>query len=232
VSLIFDALRKLEREKEAREAPGVVVVGSVPWGEAPKRRLGLFAALAVVALIAGAAGFALLRPAARAPEPSAQPVPAPAAAASPSPGSSAPSPVSAGEAAAEQPAAPPIRLSRPPELLTPASPPPAEAGRPPASTRAAAPPAEGHERSPRPEAAVTVAPAPTAAGSTEAPGAAAPAPDGLRLHAISQRDGRPVALINDRLVFEGDSFDGVRVVRIGETEVELEVRGERRLLRF
>jgi hypothetical protein len=41
-----------------------------------------------------------------------------------------------------------------------------------------------------------------------------------------------VALINDRLVFEGDGFDGVRILRIGETEVEVEVRGERRVLRF
>ena len=54
----------------------------------------------------------------------------------------------------------------------------------------------------------------------------------LRLSAISQRDGKPVALINDRLVFEGDSFDGVRVIRIGDTEVEVEVKGQRRVLRF
>ena len=59
-----------------------------------------------------------------------------------------------------------------------------------------------------------------------------PAPDDLRLNAISQRDGQPVALVNDRLVREGDSFDGVRVLRIGEAEVEVEVRGQRRVLRF
>jgi hypothetical protein len=58
------------------------------------------------------------------------------------------------------------------------------------------------------------------------------APAELRLTAISQRDGRPMALINDRLVFEGDSFDGVRVLRIGDVEVEVEVRGVRRVLRF
>ena len=50
--------------------------------------------------------------------------------------------------------------------------------------------------------------------------------------AITLRDGRPVALVNDRLVFEGDSFDGVRILRIGEAEVEVEVRGQRRVLRF
>ena len=47
-----------------------------------------------------------------------------------------------------------------------------------------------------------------------------------------QRDGRPVAMINDRLVFEGDSFEGVRVLRIGDAEVEVEVHGQRRVLRF
>jgi hypothetical protein len=59
-----------------------------------------------------------------------------------------------------------------------------------------------------------------------------PGPDSLRLNAITTRDGRSVALIGDRLVFEGDSFEGVRVIRIGEAEVEVEVRGERRILRF
>jgi hypothetical protein len=73
---------------------------------------------------------------------------------------------------------------------------------------------------------------------TEGPGEAAaarrspPGQDELRLTAISQRDGRPVALINDRLLFEGDGFDGVKVLRIGETEVEVEVRGVKRVLRF
>jgi hypothetical protein len=70
----------------------------------------------------------------------------------------------------------------------------------------------------------------TPAASAERPPASGP--DDLQLNAISQRDGRPVALINDHLVFEGDSFDGVRILRIGETEVEVEVRGKRRVLRF
>ena len=45
-----------------------------------------------------------------------------------------------------------------------------------------------------------------------------------QLNAISQQDGQPVAVIDGRLVREGDSVDGVRVLRIGETEVEVEVR--------
>jgi hypothetical protein len=75
---------------------------------------------------------------------------------------------------------------------------------------------------------------PAGSHPVEAP-ASEPAPAGgedLRLNAISQRDGRPVALINDRLVFEGDAFEGVKVLRIGEAEVEVEVRGQRRVLRF
>ncbi len=50
MSLILDALKKLERDKNARE-PGVLVVGSVPWGERRRSRLPLaFAAAALVAL--------------------------------------------------------------------------------------------------------------------------------------------------------------------------------------
>ncbi len=54
----------------------------------------------------------------------------------------------------------------------------------------------------------------------------------LRLNAISVKDGHPVAILNDRLVREGDMFDGIRVLRIGDAEVEVEVAGERRTLRF
>jgi hypothetical protein len=57
-------------------------------------------------------------------------------------------------------------------------------------------------------------------------------PDALRLEAVSERDGRPVALVSGRLLREGDSFEGVRILRIGPTEVEVEVRGQRRTLRF
>jgi hypothetical protein len=54
----------------------------------------------------------------------------------------------------------------------------------------------------------------------------------FRLTAISTRDGEPIALLNDRLVREGDSFDGVRVIRIGAADVEIEVDGERRTIGF
>jgi len=193
VSLILDALKKLEHEKDARE-PGVLVVGSVPWGERRRSRLPL--ALAATALVALAfAGWWWLRPT---PHPTA---------AGPAPVSPAPtsSPLVAGT-----PTAPP-----PPPTLAPsstASAPPARRPAVPMLDETPGPPA-------RPEGAAA------AAGTRTAP-------DDLRLNAITRRDGRPVALVNDRLVFEGDSFDGVRILRIGEAEVEVEVRGQRRILRF
>jgi hypothetical protein len=70
-------------------------------------------------------------------------------------------------------------------------------------------------------------------GLSEAPDApsAPPGPE-FRLTAISTRDGEPIALLNDRLVREGDRFGDVRIIRIGTTEVEIEVDGERRTIGF
>ena len=62
--------------------------------------------------------------------------------------------------------------------------------------------------------------------------APAPSPPDLVLNAISERDGHAVALINDRLVREGDEFDGVKILRIGEAEVEVERAGRRSVIRF
>jgi hypothetical protein len=182
VSLILDALKKLERDKDARE-PNVLVVGSVPWGTRARSRLPIVAALVAAGLVALVA-FALW-PRGREVRP---------ARASPA-------------------------VSSPTPPATPGAP-----GVPPHATPA---PAPGAARAParRP-------PSRPAAGPRATEGEATETTDELRLTAISQRDGRPVALINDRLVFEGDGFDGVKVIRIGETEVEVEVRGKRRVLRF
>ena len=201
MSLILDALKKLERDKDARE-PNVLVVGSVPWGARARSRLPLAAALAGTGLVALVA-FALWprdRPA------------RPAAA--PSPVGSAPAPTPTTSAAPPVPAA--VRAS--------AAPPP-EARRlsvPSAAVGPAEVPSPGSAPAEEEESATSPSPSRVEA----------PAPDDLHLNAISQRDGRPVALINDRLLFEGDSFDGVKILRIGETEVEVEVRGKRRVLRF
>ena len=202
MSLILDALRKLEREKDARE-PNVLVVGSVPWGARARSRLPVVLALVGAGLVALVA-FALW-PRDRAGRTS-----------TPAPPASSPAP------------APTPAVSSVPPPATPA--PPADAA-PPGPRRSSVPSAPA-----RPAEA-----APTEAGETPdevpatAPAHSRPATSGtdeLHLTAISRRDGRPVALINDRLVFEGDGFDDVKVLRIGETEVEVEVRGQKRILRF
>ena len=51
---------------------------------------------------------------------------------------------------------------------------------------------------------------------------------GLPAQAISQSEGQPVAVLSNRVVHEGDHFDGVTVLRIGADEVEIEVKGQRR----
>jgi hypothetical protein len=61
--------------------------------------------------------------------------------------------------------------------------------------------------------------------------AAAPAA-ALRLEAISQRDGQPVAVVNGQLVRVGDQIGAATIVRIGVAEIEIETDGLRRVLRF
>jgi hypothetical protein len=221
MSLILDALRKLEREKDAR-SPGILVVGSVPWGETSRARRIALTGVAAAAL-ALAVGFGwLLRPAAAPPAAETQPpTTATTLAVRPAltPAPPAVTPPSSWAPQAALPSAPPIRLDRP---AGPQGAPRSRNAAPVATSAPAAPEPAG----PVPE---RISVAPTAQADGPPP---TPRPDGLRLTAISQRDGRPVALINDRLVFEGDSFEGVRVIRIGEAEVEVEVRGERRVLKF
>jgi hypothetical protein len=195
VSLILDALKKLEREKQSGE-PGVVVVGHVPWGGGRGRPVALVGAGVLAVALVGLGAWWWLRSSAPASRPAASRSGREGDATTPtrsSPSSSAPSPL----------ASPPV--------LAPAAP----------TTAPVAPPAR-----PRPD---------TPAARPAAPPGAAPAafpPTELRLNAISVRDGRPIALLNDRLVHEGESFDGIRVLRIGEAEVEVEVRGQRRVIRF
>jgi hypothetical protein len=75
-------------------------------------------------------------------------------------------------------------------------------------------------------------PAAAPAAPPVAQAAAPAAATELRLTAISERGGRPVAVVNDRVVGEGDHVDGARVLRIAPTEVDVEVGGARRTLRF
>jgi MSHA biogenesis protein MshK len=100
---------------------------------------------------------------------------------------------------------------------------------PPAPIVIAAPPAAAEVPRPAPPVA---APRPRAGARAAAAAASAAPEEPLELQAISQRDGKPVAVLNGRVVGEGDGFDQVRVIRIGASEVEVEVRGKRRLLQF
>jgi hypothetical protein len=192
LSLIFEALKKLEREKDAPDR-GVVVIGPGAWGERePRSRARIAAAFGLVLLGLGIAAFALRS----------RPVPAP----------TPPQAAAVPQAAPEAPALPreaPLasRSSReapppPPRLVVPTPTPP---------------------RTPAEPETVSLAPPPDPVVPRE--------PE-FRLNAISTREGRPVALLNDRLVREGDVIEGVRVLHIGEDYVEIEVKGERRTIRF
>jgi hypothetical protein len=190
VSLILEALRKLERGKDTPER-GFVVMTHVPWAQGgPGRSRLVGIALLVLAVAAGALAVALWRgrPGKSSTEDAAARSSAPPT--TPSPAASAPPrPAFEARALAIQ------SLDR--AAATPSAPSSQGASQTPLPT-------------PRPEPALTE----------------------LRLHAISRQDDQPVAVLNDRLVREGDAFDGIRVIRIGETEVEVEVRGQRRILTF
>jgi hypothetical protein len=185
VSLILEALKKLERDKQGPDR-GFLVVAHVPWAaKARGSRLWLGATFALVLGLA----LAIVAWGGRRPLP---------------------------EGDAD------------PRATTPTLPPAAAAAPAPATTTLA-------PASLLPGVSIATPPAP-AVRPTSRPETAAPAPKPpsteLRLHALTQRDGHWVAVLNDRLVREGDEFDGIRVVRIGETEVEVEVAGERRILTF
>lgn len=187
MSLILEALRKRERDKQVPER-GFLVLAEAPW--APARGRGLWASIAAAGIAFGlGAAFVSLRERPHAPSAATPLEPTPAA----TPRSAAPAPTPAVTLlpAATHPAQAPVALA------TPVAP----AELPAASLDVAAP-------------ATTLAPA------------------RLVLQAISERDGRPVALISDHLLREGDTLEGARIVHIGETEVELELDGRRLILRF
>jgi hypothetical protein len=73
---------------------------------------------------------------------------------------------------------------------------------------------------------------PPVAAAVVPPARAATPDPGPRLQAISERDGQPIAIINDHLVRVGDEVDGIRVIAIRVDEVDVEVRGRRTTLRF
>jgi hypothetical protein len=175
VSLILEALKKLERERQAPER-GFLVVAPTDWpGSRPRRAALVGAACSLLLAAGGWAAWAWLRPS----------------------------------------QAPPASAQRTTPAASPATGPPHPAPPPP---------------TPAPATFPLPASPPATAASPES--SASPARPRLALQAISRRDGRPVAIIDDRLVHEGDHYDGVVILRIGDSEVELEVDGQRRVLRF
>jgi hypothetical protein len=215
VSFILDALKKLEREKDTRE-PGVVMVGPVPWGGRDRRRRapGL-AAAGVVMLLALGAAFLWLRSGRVSPSDGG--ADAQTAAPATETATAAPDAAPAREAGAIPPLSPDGEGARSVEAEL-ETPPPRKTLSPSTRDTPLVVPDEG-EGIPPENAAAEPAPLPSAEPE-------------YRLTAISSRDGHPIALLNDRLVREGDSFDGVTVVEIGETSVEIEVDGQRQTIGF
>jgi hypothetical protein len=167
--------------------------------------------------------------------PAAAPSPPPATLAAAAPATAAPAPVSlpspaagsprvawrwhgrnaAGKPAGQAPAAP-VRTEPPAAGSVAAA----------QSETAATEPAEGEATEPAPEPEEGVA---AEAAADPAP-AAEEAP--LRLQAIAERDGQPVAVVNGQVVRVGDRIGASTVVRIGAAEIELDTGGLRRILRF
>ena len=190
MSLIFEALKKLEREKQAPER-GILVVGPSQWaGSGARVRLGVVVAGAVALVALGVViGAFLRRPAQEAAAPAPATVPVASA-----PVTTPAATLDLGPAPASRPAPPALVVASRPEA-------------PPVAPRAAA---------------------------TAKPEAAKPQDLTLTLQAVTEQDGVPVALINDRLMRVGDAFEGVKVLSIaaGAVEVEIEATGERRVLSF
>ena len=186
MSLILEALRKREREKQVPER-GFLVVAPAAWAEQRGRRMALGVTAVLVAFALGASWSAWWRPAAAT---TAEP---------PRPHAQAPVAASALRTVPDTLLPPPTTPTTV-HVLTAASPLVASAAEP----------------TPVPVTPTTIAAAP-----------AAPV-----LQAISERNGRRVALINDRLMQEGDEFGGMRVIAIRESEVELEIGGARSVLHF
>jgi hypothetical protein len=194
VSLILEALRKLDREKQVQER-GFLVMAPAAWPsrDSAGRRWGW---LLLTALAVGIGALAWLG---RTPGKQAAEAPQPIHTAAPA----VPTPAPAHAAPFEGPA---TTLPRQPAPM-------------------AATPAPVVEAQPAPALA-----APAIPGSQPA-AAAAPA-RGFVLQAITERDGRPLAMINDRMLREGDEIDGARLVKIGDTFVEIDYQGRRTTLHF
>lgn len=220
MSLILEALKKLEREKQA-SGDGLVVLGPTAW-PAHQRRSRWGARLLGAGLLAALllAGFGWWR------RPAAPPGSAPRAAQVRE--TSTPAAPTTIDAASEPLPARTARVVR-----TPARPAPATRTDRPVPTHHVAPDTISERASSPAATTANQGSAPPSRPATKTPPKAADQADTpLVLQAISERDGQPVAILNGRLVRAGDAFDGVHIIRIGPTEVEVEVDDQRRILSF
>jgi len=55
---------------------------------------------------------------------------------------------------------------------------------------------------------------------------------GMQLLSIMQSNGRNCCMIDDKLLYEGDSIDGFKVLQISDSEVELESDGVQIILKL
>lgn len=210
MSLILEALRKLDKDRSAPDR-GVVVVGAQAWPATRRPRRGIGLVLGGLLLVAF--GFWLgARPRSAAPpdttEAKALPLPA---------GADSRAPDTALGTTASRVASPgPVR---------PREAPPTEPR--PVPTRAPGGVEAEGEAADTLSSAATAANEPEESAVTVAPGRRLP-----RLSAIGRREERPIAIIDDRVMNEGDSFGGVTVIRIDETSVEIETAGRRHSIHF
>jgi hypothetical protein len=204
VSLILEALKKLERDRQTHPR-GFLVLGQPAWAPAGERAWTRRIPLGAAAALAGGAVAAVLlwpgrsreavRPADAAPATMVAAAAAPLAAAAPQMAATAP-PVAAAPALSSAPG---------PEPATPEARQPLVAWPPVRST-----PSPPVEPTPAPAAAI----------------------EALQLQAISVRDGQPVAVVSGQMVRVGDRIGGGTVVRIGAAEIEIETDGNRQVLKF
>jgi hypothetical protein len=203
VSLVLEALRRVEK---SAVRPGSVGAAVASYRPAPRPRgaaLPLFLGLGT-----GAVLLLFWKPQARTVAP-------PPAATS---GEASPSEVTP--------------LTSPPVSVVTAEPPVNQAPISPSAPSAESGSVSGGQPGPGPSTPRSRAGALAAsAGSSELSGPV-PRPT-LLLQAISERDSRPVAVINDQLVREGELFEGARILRIGADSVDVLLEsGKKATVRF
>ena len=221
MSLILEALRKLDRDRSNPD-PGVVVVGAQVWPARSTATRSLALGLGAFGLVA--LGFWLgTRPHQIPPGPAGVPVTSTDAPRAPSSAPLVRETSIRGRSTGAEPSTPtPV-----PRLTTDATAPQRAA----AETRA-----DDDTAEPQPAEEPSATEPIGAAGGEASIASGEPKHSTLpalpTLHAITRRGDRNVALLDDHVVAEGDSYDGWKVIRIGEAEVEIVLAGQRHTLRF